>query len=367
MSPFVVLAIAWFAFAVAHELLTGQLWFWVLPGMSPPILFAAVPLALLAVASVARRIRWPVAAIAVGSFLVSLPSTGINFAALSPDPVAAPPGAPVRVVQMNTDYWGQLREGTLTDPRDKHAMLAYLRSLDADVYLLQEHMQRDGDLAPPVTDLSDVEALFPEYRAITAGTLLTLTRLPVLEDGVVNPRNTSDLQLPPPPYALRVDVRVAGQVLSTYNVHMPIQIIIEKNWFSADFYDEIRRRHFIRRDEFRVLTRNVTDNPRPLVIAGDLNTSPAMGDNRALLDVTTDAASAGDSLYPATWRVGGQLPRLWRNDWFLIDNDLAVERFRSLDPQGNSDHLVQSVDLRVLDDNVHSGTQARSRDASPRS
>ena len=282
---------------------------------------------------------------AICAFAVSFQSNGLNIHALSPRVHPTDADRSIHVVQMNTDYWGQLRDGTLTDPRDKDAMLAFLRDLDADVYLLQEHMQRDGDFAPPVTDLSDVEEVFPEYSVSTAGTLLTLSRLPVVQATVVNLDTSSDIHLPPPPYVLRVDIQAGSEVVSTYNVHMPIQIIIEMDWFSREFYFEIWRRHFIRQDEYQTLTENVANNLNPLVIAGDFNTSPAMGDNRELLGITEDAAKAGKSLYPSTWRVGGQLPRLWRNDWFLVRNDLRVARFESLHPQGNSDHLVQSVDL----------------------
>ncbi|MDO6588245.1 hypothetical protein Q4543_22365 [Salipiger sp. 1_MG-2023] len=83
------------------------------------------------------------------------------------------------------------------------------------------------------------------------------------------------------------------------------------------------------------------------MIAGDFNTSPAMGDNRKLLGVTLDAISYTSIVYPATWRVGGQLPKLWRTDWFLLRNDVQVAEFRQLDPEGNSDHLAQLAELRV--------------------
>ncbi|MEU4620047.1 endonuclease/exonuclease/phosphatase family protein [Actinoplanes sp. NPDC023801] len=349
--PAVVLATAalWFVFAVLQELLTGKVWFWVLPGLAPPIVFAVVPALLLLAAIPLKRFRAPVLALVIASFLVNIPSSGINYSALLPADRPAAEGSRVRVVQMNTDYWGQLREGTLTDRRDKESMLRYLRALDADVYLLQEHMTRDGDLALPVTDLSDVARAFPEYRAIAAGTLLTLTRLPVVDHKIVNQETGSDLNLPPPPYELMVNVRVGNTVLSTYNIHMPIQIIIEQNWFTRDFYREIERRHAIRSNEFRILARDVAANPNPLIVAGDFNTSPAMGDIRGLLDVTRDAASSSGRLYPATWRVGGQLPMLWRNDWYLIRNNITVDEFRSLDPEGNSDHLVQAVNLLITE------------------
>lgn len=342
-----ILSSLWLLYAIAHEALTGDFWLWVIPGMAPPILFAAIPAAFVVAGLFLKRRRLAVVAVAAAAFVVSIPSTGINFAAVLHRESAQAAPASIHVVQMNTDYWGQMRDGTLTDPRDKDAMLAYLRALDADVYLLQEHMQRDGDRAPPVTDFSDLDAAFPEYERAKAGTLLTLSRLPIVAQAVVNPGTRSDLQLPPPPYALRTDVRVGDRVLSTYNIHMPVQIIIEDDWLDAAFYEEIRRRHHVRADEFAALTADVAGNADPLVIAGDFNTSPAMGDNRDLLAVTHDAARDSDLLYPATWRVGGQLPLLWRNDWFLVRNGLRVERFRSLDPQGNSDHLVQSVHLAI--------------------
>jgi endonuclease/exonuclease/phosphatase family metal-dependent hydrolase len=342
-----ILAMAslWFIFAVLQELLTGRVWFWVLPGLMPPIVFVTAPVLLMISALFLRRFRLLTLALAVMSFVLTIPSSGVNYSALLPRDRPTAAGERLRVVQMNTDYWGQLREGTLSDPRDKESMLKFLRSLDADVYLLQEHMTRVGDQAPPVTDLSDVGRVFPEYQAVAEGTLLTLSRLPVVDHQVVNQETESNLALPPPPYELMVNVRVGEKILSTYNIHMPIQIIIEQNWLDSDFYEEIKRRHIVRHNEFGVLTKDVADNPNPVIVAGDFNTSPAMGDNRDLLDVTEDAAASSGRLYPATWRVGGQLPMLWRNDWFLIRNDIEVEEFRSLDPQGNSDHLVQSVDL----------------------
>lgn len=75
-----------------------------------------------------------------------------------------------------------------------------------------------------------------------------------------------------------------------------------------------------------------------------------MGDNRDLLKVTEDAAMFSSILYPATWRVGGQLPKLWRNDWFLVGKGLEVQQFTQRDPEGNSDHLVHDVDLSIPDE-----------------
>ncbi|MFV0512081.1 MAG: hypothetical protein ACK5MY_00370, partial [Jhaorihella sp.] len=64
--------------------------------------------------------------------------------------------------------------------------------------------------------------------------------------------------------------------------------------------------------------------------------------------MTRDAVSYTSIVYPATWRVGGQLPKLWRNDWFLVGNAMQVSDVRQLDPEGNSDHLAQAAELRVM-------------------
>lgn len=53
---------------------------------------------------------------------------------------------------------------------------------------------------------------------------------------------------------------------------MPVQIIIERDWFSLAFYQEIERRHIVRHKEFQALTDDVVQNPWPLVIAGDFKT-----------------------------------------------------------------------------------------------
>ncbi|MFN3688634.1 hypothetical protein [Salinarimonas sp.] len=41
------------------------------------------------------------------------------------------------------------------------------------------------------------------------------------------------------------------------------------------------------------------------------------------------------------------MPKAWRNDWFLFRNDLRLDSFRSLDPEGNSDHMVHSLHLTL--------------------
>ncbi len=337
----------WFGFVCLHETLTGNTWYWVIPGIAPPLVFTIIPVIIIIVTLCVNCRKTPVLILSFIAFIVSIPSTGINFSSLLFEEIKNNENKKIKIIQMNTDYWGQLRDGTLTDPRNKHAMLAFLKDLDADIYLLQEHMSRIGNTAPPITDLTDIKEIFPEYSYVTAGTLLTLSRHPVINHYSIETKSPTILKLPPPPYILRTDISIGDNIISTYNIHMPIQIIIEKNWFSKDFYNEIKKRYYIRKNEYKSLVNDINENIYPLVIAGDFNTSPVMGDNRQLLKITEDAANYSSIFYPTTWRVGGQLPKLWRNDWFLLKNNVKVNSYKQLDPEGNSDHSVQYVDIFV--------------------
>lgn len=340
------MASLWLALAVAHTLLTGRFSLWVIPGMAPPIVWACVPGVFLLVGIALREGRRAVTALAAAAFAVGLPWSGLNLAALDGADPSNGHGFGFRVATLNTDYWAQNRVGIWTNRRDRNRLFAYLRSLDADVYLLQEHMLRVGNTPRPITDLADLRRAFPGYAAVAEGTLLTLSRLPVAGHDVVHSRDDPALAFPAP-YGLRVDLRAGGQTFSTYNVHMPVQLLLEASPLSANYYREIRLRSKRRSEEYRALTAAVRANPRPLLVAGDFNTSPTMGDNRALLEATTDAVTSTGDTYPTSWRVGGSVPRLWRNDWALVAGGMGVDSYEFVDPQGNSDHTAQLLELTV--------------------
>lgn len=336
------LAAVWLLFVVAHVALTGRWALWVVPAMIPPITFVVIPVALLLGALLLRARRVPIAVLAALALAAGAPSSGVNPGALTAEPG---PGD-LRVVSFNTDYFGQQRDGPLADHRDRAALVAYLRSLDADVLLLQEHQERVDGRPRPRTDLEQIRREFPGYEPVAAGTLLTLSRLPVVGSRPVASRDEPVLSYPPAPYGLRVQVRAGDRTLSIYNVHVPVQIVLEESPLTAGFYREINDRGARRAEEFRALTREVVADPDPVLVAGDFNTSPAMGDNRGLLAATRDAALSSADPYPVSWRRGGSLPGLWRLDWALTRGAVDVASYGFADPAGNSDHSAQVIDLR---------------------
>jgi endonuclease/exonuclease/phosphatase family metal-dependent hydrolase len=314
--------------------------------MLPPIVFICVPVLFIVVGAVTRGRRRTVLGLAVLALVAGLPWSGVNLAALNGADLAADRSPTVRVVTLNTDYWAQNRDGIWSDRRNRSKLFGYLRSLDADIYLLQEHMLRQDNRPHPITDLADVRKTFPGYEAVAKGTLLTMSRLPVVGHDIIHSRDKPALAFPAP-YGLRVDLQLGDRTISTYNVHMPVQLLLEESPLTANFYREIRLRGERRSEEYRALTATVSKNPHPLLVAGDFNTSPIMGDNRALLDVTSDAVTRTGEFYPTSWRMGGRVPRLWRNDWALVSGGMEVARYEFRDPQGNSDHAAQLLELTV--------------------
>ena len=323
----VALSVAWLVFAALNVVLSGRWWLWLVPDLLPPLAFALVPVVLTACVVALRLGRRPVLVALVG-LAVGGVQAGFNPAALlpSPGPVA---GTPLKVVSWNTEVWN-----AWDDPA---RFLAFLRAEDADVYLLQEyeeHGLRPGD--------------FPGYTAIERGELLTLTRLPVRQV-VALPAEPSPgsswRQVYEQVKSLRVDVTAGDGVVSLYNVHMPIPLDLV-NPLSARFHQQLRLRFDARQRQYSALEHDVRGNRNPIVVAGDFNTSPAMGDIRRLSDRLNDAASANRDLYPASWRSYWPVT-LWRLDWAFTSDQVTVRRNEFVDPRGMSDHHLQRIELTV--------------------
>ncbi|MFJ9952674.1 endonuclease/exonuclease/phosphatase family protein [Kitasatospora sp. NPDC091207] len=326
----------WGLFLLLDLLLSGRWWFWLIPDLAPPLFFLAVPVLLLTLAAVTRRLRrWLVPAVVV-LLLAGLPRTGLNVSALLPDRDHAS-GPAFTVFAWNTEYWD-----TTDDP---DAFYRYLRSEDADVYLLQEYLAWVREVPTPIDRLDRIRREFPGYQVVVLGELVTLSRLPVLASPPVGAALPADA-----PWqatfagkkVLRTDVDVHGQAVSLYNVHIPVQVDTRQSVFGGDFYRTVRAADAARREQYAALEGDSAGNTHPLLIAGDFNTTPAMGDLRGLRSRFDDAWSASGALYPGSW--GGVLGSdLWRLDWAFTDHRLAVRRYALADQQGLSDHRGQQL------------------------
>jgi endonuclease/exonuclease/phosphatase (EEP) superfamily protein YafD len=343
--------LCWAAFLTGHLLANGRWWAWLLVTLAPPVLFAAVPAALLAGALLVSVLgasgppRSPAVVLAAAALVAGAPESGLNLWCLrarwhararesrrsgsrrSGSGRAEPE---LRIVAWNTEYWHQYDE--------TGCFYAYLRGLDADVYLLQEYITHVGrGRFRLLDDDAALRAAFPAYEVIIRGQLVTLSRLPVaaVPAGLAGPA----------PDVLRVDIGPlpGGGILATYNVHIPVQIG-RVSPVTREFYQLVRERAGDRDRQLSGLGRDLAASGRPALVAGDFNASPAVGDVRRLGPLATDAIRSSGSIYPVSWNCHRRrFLRLWRLDWAFVAGGARVHRYDLVDPGGRSDHCLQSL------------------------
>ncbi|WP_338493799.1 endonuclease/exonuclease/phosphatase family protein [Streptomyces sp. SJL17-4] len=314
-------ALVWAAFLALHLALNGRWWPWLAVSLLPPLAFAAVPLALLAAAAVTGGRA--AGALATGCLLAGWTQNGINLRALHRRSEVA---EGLRLVSWNTQHWNQ--------GGDPDRFYAFLRSLSADVYVLQEYLNGfEGGEVWDIDDEKRIRAAFPEHHLAVGNNSVTLSRFPPAG--------------PPVPVgacSLRVDLRVGDGILSTYNVHIPVQLTV-MNPLRPAFLRDMRRRAAARDREYAALLADLRGNPHPVLVTGDFNTSAAIGDIRRVRRASRplrDAIGACRSLCPASWNARARL-RLWRIDWTFTGGGARVGSYRFRDAEGLSDHLVQEL------------------------
>jgi len=133
--------------------------------------------------------------------------------------------------------------------------------------------------------------------------------------------------------------------LSVYNVHIPIQLDL-RSPFAPAFYQIMHQRSDARQRQYRGLMADLDGNPNRTVVAGDFNTSPAMGDIDGIRRRLSDAIGASKSIYPASWLDRGGL-RAWRLDWAFTSAGIAVSRYQFVSSHAMSDHRAQLLVLSL--------------------
>ncbi|MGC5032520.1 endonuclease/exonuclease/phosphatase family protein [Micromonospora sp. DT229] len=331
-------AALWLVFTLAHRMISGRSWLWLAVDTVPPLAFLLVPL-VLGLGATVRRHRRAVALLAAAGLLLGAGLSGVNLRWWQGGDGAAPPDA-LRIFSWNTGYWDEWGE--------TEALYRVLREADADVYLLQEYWYEQGH--PTEETLARLRAEFPEHQVVVLGELVTLSRVPVLRQVPVEapdlPAAVAEAGDEWRYKALRTDLDLgAGRVLSAYNVHLPVQLSPEHGPFDGDFYRIMREQRAQREPQWRALARDVRANPHPVLLAGDLNTTPAMGDLRKVPEGLRDAKYAMSSPYPASWAYRPEWPHWWRLDWAFVSPQVRVHDYRFGTAGGASDHRPQ--ELRV--------------------
>ncbi|TDC61632.1 hypothetical protein E1258_10835 [Micromonospora sp. KC207] len=343
------LTAAWAVFLTMFLLLTGEHWWWRPAELMPPLVFVVVPLLLLSLTPLARPARGRLAVAAVCCLAIGFDLAGLNPSALFGRVDPAPSDA-VRVFSWNTEYW---YDGA--DPQHFHDYLAAQR---ADVYLLQEYVGWDlaGHRPVPVDHLAELRRHFPDYQVVAVGELLTMSRYPIVAsralDGMPYLADPARHGVPADSdfadyyrhKVLRTDLRVDGQVLSVYNVHVPVQLDISMDPTDSEFTAFMQAQQDRRQAHYRALRADLASNPHGQLVAGDFNATSAMGELRDLATRLTDAAVAGDQPYPVSWPDSAAW---WRLDWAFFTGPVRCHEYRMVGSQGLSDHLGQQVTVSL--------------------
>jgi endonuclease/exonuclease/phosphatase (EEP) superfamily protein YafD len=334
-SALIALATGWLAFTVGQWMFSGRWWLWLAVSFVPPGAFLVVPPLLALAAAPCRRSRRPVALIALAALVLGAPFGGVNVAAIGHGRTPAPPGA-VHVFSWNTEYWDQGGQAA--------AFFPFLVRQHADVYLLQEYMF-DGVAPTPVDDLGALTAAFPGFHIASVGEELTISRYPILaQTPIVAPDMPAPAQPGFPTFwldkVLRTDLDVDGRTLSVYNVHMPVQMV-PSNPLSPAYFRTVHQQDRQREPVWRALAADVAANPNPIILAGDLNTTPAMGDLRKMPPSLRDASYAMTDIYPVSWYDHPGIPMWWRLDWVFVSHDVTVHDYGFASSGGLSDHRYQ--------------------------
>ena len=338
----VALTAAWWLFLLLQYALSGRLWLWLVPDLVPPLAFVAVPLALLAAAPLARPARRTLIPLLAAATALGAVYSGLNPYAFANWKPSAPPRDALRVMSWNTEYWHQRDDAEL--------FYRYLKAQHADVYLLQEYLSWVDEGPARTDDMARLRREFPGYEIAVSGELLTLSRFPVVGRPAVGPARTIGpgtewAQVYRSAKVLRTDLRIRGTVMSFYNVHMPVQVDAGRNPLTPGFYRTVRERDADRRPHFAALEKDVAGNDHPLLVAGDFNTSPAMGDIGRLEDRLRDAVRKSPALYPVSWQDRGL--GLWRLDWAFTSGRVEVHRYDLRGSGGLSDHRAQELRLSL--------------------
>jgi endonuclease/exonuclease/phosphatase (EEP) superfamily protein YafD len=319
-------------------ILSGRAWFWNLLDIAPPIAFAVLPLPLLGAAYLTRR--WLVGAFAVCALLVGAPSTGLNPATLLPAEAGHGPG--IRIVSWDTFFWDQ--------GADPAVFYDYLRSRNADVYLLQEHLFNDNGRPTPIDDLARLHAAFPGYQVATAGEFVTVSRYPIVAR---RPLIATGLPAPDSAWAdywnirvLRTDLRIGDRVVTAYNTHMPDPFKMDDSPLTARFYRDTAEMADRQRAQFAALAADLRDNTNPVVLSGDLNLLPGNTSLAWFAPLEDAAQTAGGPLYAASFPAGPAA--LWRLDWSMTSSEVVVRGYHLEDPPaGLSTHRLQDLNVSI--------------------
>ncbi|HYH02355.1 MAG TPA: endonuclease/exonuclease/phosphatase family protein [Bacillota bacterium] len=347
--PGVSLSIIWLGFTGLHLLCTGNNPVWNVVGNLPPFLFAVIPLYLLLWELLRRPRKLGAVGIVFVALLLGMTQTDFNWSYFNESAKSSANVKEIRIFNWNTSFWDQ--------NKDRQRFFEFLNQQKSDILILQEYLhaanegsrinqQRLFSICPAIAgfprhyveldDRLQIRNTFPGFYFATLRQFVLISRFPILASHLDSSEQ----------YAY-YDLKIYGRVIRVFNVHILLHLEME-NPFRRGYYEALQRRFEGRKLAFRNLLRDLRLTQTDYLIAGDFNSTKAMGVMGNLLRETTDAVKYSSEVIPVTITFNGL--RLWRFDYVLLAKKarhLKVKSFKILDCAQLSDHNPQTVVLNL--------------------
>jgi hypothetical protein len=348
----------WLVFMAFHCILTGKISFWNFFGSLPTFIFIIIPLVFLVYEVWQRNRKFTGIVIAVFSLILGATQLDINIFRLKNRVMKSGEFRQAKVINWNTCYWDQYK--------DRDRFFAFLKKQKADIYILQEYLHDSIDWRNPaggqaaknldhsklfsicsvvpgfpphylaIDDRNRLAKEFPGYYIRTHLQFVLVSRFPIINDHVDDSEQ----------YAV-YDVNISGRLVRFFNVHMLLHIE-PGNPLAANFYQGVRQRHCARQLGFTNLKKDIQNTRMDYFIAGDFNSTTAMGMMNDLLKGHVDGIQYSNELIPLSFEFHGL--RLWRFDYGLVsksNDNITIKSYQNIDQEGLSDHNPQSMVLNI--------------------
>ncbi|GAB4283599.1 MAG: hypothetical protein Kow0081_0260 [Candidatus Dojkabacteria bacterium] len=260
------------------------------------------------------------------SIIVSIPISDLNFNFIRNKNNTE---GQYKLVSWNTLFWEQ-------NPSE---MFEIIRAQDADVIHFQEYIIKedysDFFIKRDPDQIELVKKAFPEYEIAHEGELLTLSKFPI-----INVKRFEGVTF------LRIDVAIDSEIVSFYNVHIPVHIDLRLIDDLTDFLMDIRLRSSVRIHEFNTLAEDIKNNKNKIIISGDFNSTKTMGTMNKLLGYTQDAIRRSDLFIPTTWSANKTF-NLWRIDYVLDNLGNNLKTYTHSFIHDISDHAMMEVTFDI--------------------
>jgi endonuclease/exonuclease/phosphatase family metal-dependent hydrolase len=358
-----VLSILWLGLAVAHLFLAGRIPFWIYVECIPPFCFMVIPILLLGLELFQKNRKWFRILPAVLALGVGATQLDINLARQESIPVQAGAYTEIKVFNWNTNMWDQ--------QKNRRRFVQYLKKQNADIYMFQEYLHAVDpalDLTPeivkqrklfkicsavpgfpfhyqPFDDMEKIKREFPGYYTAINQQFLIISRFPI----VASHGDFSDQ------YAV-TDIDVHGRIIRFFNVHILLHL---ESPLMPDFYASIKRRFVARRLAYQNLAADIQKTATDYLVAGDFNSTTAMGVMNGLFKNHIDTVNYSGELIPLTFEFSGL--KLWRFDFAFVPKagrNMRVKSYQCLNPGGFSDHSPLSLVLNIPDGSGELGRES---------